>query len=213
MHRYRLAVAAAATALFTALTTGTASAAPAVLTFGGVGGAPVPIGGSLQSSGTETLYSTTTGTYGFACTNVYNGYTVTSNPVAPGSATMKLNWLQLGSCTSTVPGVTGVNTMYLVDLPYRVAVDSPGKVTYTDGGSGPMRTIIQPSVGGTTVTCAYQSHDSVVYGVWSNADNSITVTNAPFDLISSPSPYCPSPVFVSFKQAGTTGSGGLVFLN
>lgn len=211
MRKYWFAAAAAATAIFTALMAGTASASTAVLTYGSAGGVAVGVGDTLTASGTATFYSTTTGSTGVKCGSSFSA-TVTSNPSAPGTATESLTSQTFGNCTVNVVGVTGVKSVTVNNLPYNASADSSMTVTISPGSAGPIQTTLVLNTVLGTITCVYESHSGSLVGSASNTDNSITFSNQQFDKLSGPG-TCFNPAYFSAKYAPVTGPGGNVYTN
>ena len=160
--RTLLALAGAATA-FALATASPATAADTVLTTGGAGGDAVSVGDVLNASlagGTSaTLHSSATGTSGVSCTSSAFTATVTGNPAAPGTATESLTGHTFGasSCSSNVPGVTGVTGITVDHLPYGTTVTSDGAVTVTPPAGSTIQTTVKLRTLLGSITCVYQA--------------------------------------------------------
>lgn len=212
MRGYRFFVVAVATALLVALVSGTASAATAVLTYGSTGGTAVAVGDTLTASGTLTIYTNTTGTTGIKCQATI-WVTVTSNPVAPGTATLSLSAIALSSCVANgMTGVTGVSSVTFDNLPYGMTIDSSGAATIGPGGSGPIQIteVLRTLLG--SITCVHQPSNAPLLGSLSNVDNWVPVVNQLLTKVSGPS-TCPPAPYLSLHVGPLRGPGGNVYYN
>jgi hypothetical protein len=168
------------------------ASATAVLTLGSAGGPDVSVGdtltGSLKSSTTANFTSTPGGATGVFCSSSTFTGTVTSNPPAGGTASGTLDTQSFSSCTDTITGVTGVNSVVVNNLSYVLSVNGTTKVvTLSPGTAGPIKTTIKLNTVFGLITCVYQAHNTSLTGSASNTDNSINFTDQQFDKISGPS--------------------------
>jgi hypothetical protein len=199
---------ATAAALLTTL-----AAAPAmadtggVLTVGSVGGTNAAVGdtidAALQSGGAATFHSAAGGTTGVSCATSAFSTTVTDNPAAPGVATETLGTQTFADCTANVPGVTGVSSVVVDNLPYSTTVDSADVVTVSGSDTVLIQTTIKLRTLLGTVTCVYRANGNVVTGVASNTDNSISFTDQQFNKFSGPG-TCFANGFFTAKYAPIT---------
>jgi hypothetical protein len=185
-------VAVATAALFVALSGAPAlAAAPAVLTYGSVGGADAAVGdvlGAGLASGTAATFSQSPGsTTGVSCAASAFSATVTDNPVAPAVATESLTAQSFGTGPANIIGVLSVTSVVVDNLPYNTTVDSAtSAVTVTGTATAPIQTTIRLRTLLGTVTCVYQADNNTVTGVADNTDNSITFTNQQFNRTAGP---------------------------
>ncbi|MFI9363368.1 Tat pathway signal sequence domain protein [Kitasatospora sp. NPDC053057] len=164
--------------------------AAAVMTQGSATGPAIAVGDTLVAnlaSGTAATFTDGAGsTNGVSCANSSFSATVTSNPAAPGSATEQLNSQSFDSCTSSVLGVMGVQSVTATSLPYTNTVTSgSGGVSLNGTSAGPVGiTVVLNTLLG-TISCVYQSPNGIT-GSTSNSDNSISFANQPATLVSGP---------------------------
>lgn len=208
MRKFLYAAAVAVAALVTAtMMAGTASAATAVLHY--ADGSAVPVGTTLLGSGTAAFTSSAGGSAGVFCDTNYTA-TLQTNPTSPGTATESLTKQTFTSCVPKgVFCLTSVKSVTVTGLPYTTSVDSSGNVSI----AGTIGTSV--SVGSClgSFTCIYAAHNASLHGVANNADNSITISNEPFDLTSGPSAVCFNPAYLSLKYApNTDGAGNPVYV-
>ncbi|MGW3042105.1 Tat pathway signal sequence domain protein [Kitasatospora sp. NPDC001159] len=165
--------------------------AGAVLTTGSASGPAVSVGDTLTASLVSGTAATFTdgpdSTNGVSCASSSFSATVTSNPAAPGSATEQLNSQSFDSCTSTVMGVMGVQSVTATSLPYTntVTSGSGNNVSLNGGTAGPVGiTVVLNTLLG-TIECDYQS-PSGISGATSNSGNTIGFSSQPANLVSGP---------------------------
>ncbi|MEV7023784.1 Tat pathway signal sequence domain protein [Kitasatospora sp. NPDC093558] len=163
--------------------------ASAVLTTGSLGGPAASVGdvlnASLLSGTTANFYDSATSTNGITCTASSFSATVNANPAAPGNAVESLNTQTFDGCSSSVLGVTGVQSISVDNLAYTNTVgDGAGSpVTLSPGAAGPMQTTVVLNTVLGSVTCVYQQATSIS-GTTSNGNNSISFAAQPFNLTS-----------------------------
>jgi hypothetical protein len=184
MPRYvvsALAGAAALTAL-ALLSTATASADSAVLTYGAAGGNAVSVGdvftASLATGTTASITTSLNGTSGITCSGSTLSATVTSNPAAPGTATESATSQTFSGCTSNVLGVSAVQSLTVNAMPYNTSAASDGTVTVTPASGSAIQTTVVLSTLLGSVTCVYRAPS--LTAVSSNSTNSLTFTNQAF---------------------------------
>lgn len=188
----------------------------AVLTTGGLGGAPVAVGDVLTAplaSGTAaTLYSSATGTSGVKCTSSQFTATVKDNPAAPGTAieSAGAQTFDASSCTSNVLGVTGVSSITVDNMPYTTSVNSDGTLTVTPASGSTIQTTVKLKTLLGSINCVYQA--ASLTGKADNSDNSINFTNQQFTKTSGSS-LCFASGYFTAKYAPVTDSGAPVFVN
>ncbi|MFJ9842434.1 Tat pathway signal sequence domain protein [Kitasatospora sp. NPDC101155] len=165
--------------------------AAAVLTTGSASGPAVSVGDTLTASlasGTAATFTDGPGSSnGVSCATSSFSATVTSNPAAPGSATEQLNSQSFDSCTSSVMGVMGVQSVTATSLPYTntVTSGSGNNVSLNGGTAGPVGiTVVLNTLLG-TIECDYQSPNGIT-GSTSNSGNTIGFANQPANLVSGP---------------------------
>jgi hypothetical protein len=213
-----LGVTAAAALLTTLAATPAMADTGAVLTVGAVGGTNAAVGdtidAALQSGGAATFHSAAGGTTGVSCATSAFSTAVTDNPTAPGAATETLGTQTFADCTANVPGVTGVSSVVVDNLPYTTTVDSAGVVTVSGSDTVLIQTTIKLRTLLGTVTCVYRANGNVVTGVASNADNSISFTDQQFNKFSGPG-TCFANGFFTAKYAPITDTtqAASVFVN
>lgn len=210
MRRYGFAVVAAAMALFVALMPGAASASTVVLTYGSPGGAAVAVGDTFTAAGTITLYTSATGSTGIRCT-ISITFRVTSNPTAPGTATLEVTGVAITDCTSNLSGVSSVRSVVFDHLPYPASIGSSGTLTVTAGSAGPVQLTVMLNTLLGSVTCAYQRGAGLA-GLMSNIDDSITISNNQFGLVVGPA-MCPGILYLTIHAGPVAGPGGYVYVN
>ncbi|MGW2251139.1 Tat pathway signal sequence domain protein [Kitasatospora sp. NPDC001660] len=188
--RRTLGTAALAALAFAATAVAPAQAdATAVLTTGSLGGPAAAVGDVLNASlapgTTANFYDSATSTNGISCTSSSFSSTVTANPAAPGNAVESLNTQTFDGCSSSVLGVTGVQSISVDNLAYTNTVgDGAGSpVTLAPGAAGPMQTTVVLNTILGSVTCVYQQATSIS-GTTSNSDTSISFAAQPFNLSS-----------------------------
>ncbi|WP_151774648.1 Tat pathway signal sequence domain protein [Streptomyces abyssomicinicus] len=184
-----------------------ATAAPTannVLTYASLGGAAVPVGAQLSASGTVSL-SSTVPVGSVNCSSSSFAAKVATNPAAPGTATESnvAVGISAPSCTISLPGATGVNSI-AVDLA-SATVHSNKTVTVS-----PIRAVSELDSLFGPVECVYEA--ASITGTASNTDNSITFTNQPLNLTNS-EPTCPLVTRFSATYKPVSGPGGKVFVN
>jgi hypothetical protein len=206
MRKFVVMLSSLATMLVASLGLGTATAAASdVLTVGSVGGTNVAVG--------DTLFGPTTGNEVFAsgfasitCTGGGTTGTVSSNPAAPGTATITGTGLLFrptnpGTCNSNL-GVATVSA----SAPGSLSVSSSGVVS-VNGSSGNF------TVPGPT-SCSYKVA-SAQTGTASNSDNSISFNQIPVSKTAG-GVLCSSTGTETIKFApieDSTQSNGKVFVN
>jgi len=162
-----------------------------VLTYGSSGGTNVTVNSSLSaslSSGTHaTFYTTTSGTEGVTCTGSNVTQTVSSNPVAPGTAHLSTTALSYSGCTSNIFGFDTVEAAQVAGLPYTSST--------ADSGSNPVtitgvifRLLLSGSNG--TEQCNYEVASGALTG-------SLTLTNQNYQLYIDSDPTCPGNMYAS----------------
>ena len=214
--RSLLALAGAVTALTVAAAVPASADGTAVLTTGGAGGTPPPVGGTLTAplaAGTSaTLYSSATGTSGVTCTSSQFNAAVTANPTAPGSATESVTGHTFDSagCTSNVTGVLGVSGITVDNLPYTATVASDGTLTVSPASGSTIQTTVKLRTLLGTITCVYRA--ASLTGKTDNSDSSITFTNQQFTKASGSS-LCFASGFFTAKYAPVTDAGARVYVN
>ncbi|MGW2016894.1 Tat pathway signal sequence domain protein [Streptomyces sp. NPDC001927] len=192
-------------------------AAGNVLTTGSSSGPAVAVGdvlvASLASGGTAKIATTSGGSSGITCNSSAFNATVTANPATPGTATETLNSHTLSSCTTNIPGSTGVQSITVNNLPYTTAVTSGGSLTVTAGSAGPIQTTLKINTILGLTTCVYRA--TGLTATPSNTDNSLAFANQQFTKASGPA-TCPANGFFTAKYApvsDTTQGGAPVFVN
>lgn len=185
-------------------TAGPAAAAPAaaaidVLTYGAPGpGGPNVVPGqtvvtSLPAGGTATFL--TAGGIGTTCKQSNLNTTVTSNPPVPGVALAQINTWTFGSCGTNIPGVGGVISVTVNNLPNTVQFSDAGglPVTIVPPPSGPLQVTILESVGGAAVPCVWQPAAGVYNGNYINGGNQIVIVNQQMKQVGGPAGPCAGP--------------------
>ncbi|MEU9700699.1 Tat pathway signal sequence domain protein [Streptomyces sp. NPDC047981] len=188
-----------------------------VLTTGSPSGPAVAVGdvlvASLASGSTAKIATTSGGSSGITCNSSAFNATVTGNPAAPGTATETLNAHTLSSCTTNIPGATGVQSITVNNLPYTTAVTSGGSLTVTAGSAGPIQTTLKINTILGLTTCVYRAGG--LTATPSNTDNSLAFANQQFTKASGPA-TCPANGFFTAKYApvsDSTQGGAPVFVN
>ncbi|MFF0298415.1 Tat pathway signal sequence domain protein [Kitasatospora sp. NPDC004615] len=211
----------AATALV-ALQTGTANATvagPLLYTSSGVAvNAGDALSADLVTGTAATMFNPGT-TTGVTCTASHIGGTVGTNPlVSPttsGTASGPVNTLTFSGCTSNVPGVTGVISLTMNNLPYTLAIsDTAGyPVALTPSAGVIQATAVLKTLAG-TATCVL--HASVLNGNATNVPPQINLVKQLLTKTSGPSICFPSIEFTaSYGPVTDTapGNGQVVLVN
>ena len=219
MRKGVLLVMTAATAMLAVLPMAAASAATPVLTTGKVGGAPVKVGDIIKASlvtGSKATFFNPGTTTGISCAKATVTDKVTKNPAKPGTATESLTAQTFSSCTSNIAGVTAVNSVTVLSLPYRATVsDAAGfPLTVTKPG-GSLKTKIAVTTLLGPATCTYTR--AKLSGSASNTGQKDVFKNQVFTRSSGPTNLCPakgsfSASFGPKKDTSMTGSPA-VFVN
>ncbi len=175
------AAAVAAGAALSALTSLPASAA-----------GPQTLTASLVS-GTQADFATTSGgSTGVTCSASAIRVTVSGSGAAAPS--VSVTSLTFSACTSTITGVTGVNSVTATALPWSGSPAAGGQVTLTgSGGSTGITLALQTALG--SITCAYQAASVTATGTFSPGGG-ITFTTQQLSLSAGPA-ACPRTIFYS----------------
>jgi hypothetical protein len=200
-----------ATAVAWALTVAPALAAGAVLTAGGADlgadlGAGDVLHGQLAPGTKATFLSTAGGSTGVGCAKSSFTATVTTNPPAPGTATLSVTAVAFGDCTANMAFVTGIRRITVNNLPYTATIGSGGGVTVSGNISA---TIVLIPTFGTDISCTYGT--SSLTGTSSNP-GTVTFTNQVLSKTSGPG-VCFSTGFFSATYVVTTAAGQPVVLH
>jgi hypothetical protein len=208
MRRFWYLTAAGGAVLLATLVSNPAYAASAVLTSGSPGGPATSgtVSAPLAPGASATFFEPGT-TTGATCTTSTLSGTITSNPMAPGTATLNGN-ITFSNCTENIAGATCVQSV-VTNGPFTVTVSSDGTVKVT----GTIRATVKLCSILGTITCVYGAANDMVTGRASNADHSITFTNQQFNKVTGPS-VCFSQILFSAKYAPIKdGSGQDVYVN
>ncbi len=231
MRKPRLAFLAAVAVVAAALTQGAgpAAAAPAapavdVLTFGALGpvGPNIPLGHTLSTGlpagGTATFL--TAGGIGTTCNMSSMSTTVTANPPVPGVAAARINVWTFGSCLTNIPGVTGVVSVVVNNLPNTIQFsDAAGlPVTIIPPPAGPLLITIAEAVPGGVVNCVWRPVAGVYNGNFVNGGNQIVFVGQQMQLVGGPGGLCAGPnqfFSATYRPVVDTSVGGNppVFVN
>jgi hypothetical protein len=161
-RKWLLPAIAAATALLATFPMGTASAASLhVLTINKVGGPNVAVGAILKAglkTGTKATFFTPGTKIGVTCSRAQLTNKVTKNPPKPGTAGESLSAQTFTTCTTNIPGATGVRSIAILGLPYAVTVsDSKGFPLTVTKPRGVLKTMITINTVIGTITCTYSA--------------------------------------------------------
>ncbi len=196
------------------------AATPHVLTIAKVGGVAVQPGQIIQAplkTGTKATFFSPGTTTGVSCAVAKVTNKVLTNPLKPGTATESLTAQTFSGCTTNIPGTTSVQSVKVLNLPYRSAISDttgpPFPVTVTKPG-GLLKTSISINSVLGLLTCTYTA--AKLSGKATNVGNADTFKNQTFTL-SSGSSACPakgafSATFGPKKDISVTGAP-LVFVN
>lgn len=213
MRRLRYVVTATVASVLAGLAVTPAYAATSVLTVGAVGGTPVAVGDAWTASGQASLKSPS-GNMSITCRMTASG-TVTTNPMAPGTATGTFDSMALlTGCVTNFGGCT-LQSITVDHLSYGVTVTSTGVVTVSPGSAGPIQFTLKLFCT-FSFTCVYRVHDASgnVIGMLSNLDNSVGFTNVQFDRVSGANVCPPSLLFTAkLKLTDQTQGGQPIFVN
>ncbi|MFC8720187.1 Tat pathway signal sequence domain protein [Kitasatospora sp. NPDC057198] len=187
-----------------------------VLTIAGTGAA-VGVGDSLSAnlvSGTlATMYNPGT-TTGVKCTASTIGGSVSSNPLATGSATASgpVGTLTFSGCTSNVVGVSGVNSLTMSNLPYTLSISDSAGFPVTLSGS--IQAVVNLKTLAGNALCTYSSTGGALNGNATNSPAQITMANQGFTKLTGPS-ICFAAISFSAAYGPVTDTtlGGTVFVN
>ena len=184
-------------AAFSATQTGKLPTSKAVLRDGSVGGAAIAAGHVLSSSFAPPQ-----------CTSGSTSATVSTNPAAPGTATLSITSMSFSGCTFSVNGSSVAVTITANNLPYSLTIGDVDGNTATTGAVN--FTVTAPSLGG--ISCTYTS--TGLTGNWNNAANGITFGQ---QNLTKTSGLCPAQVPISgtFAPVRDTKASGspLVFVS
>jgi len=187
-----------------------------VLTIAGTGAA-AGVGDSLSAnlvSGTlATMYNPGT-TTGVKCTASTIGGSVSSNPLATGSATASgpVGTLTFSGCTSNVVGVSGVNSLTMSNLPYTLSISDSAGFPVTLSGS--IQAVVNLKTLAGNALCTYSSTGGALNGNATNSPAQITMANQSFTKLTGPS-ICFAAISFSAAYGPVTDTtlGGTVFVN
>jgi hypothetical protein len=162
-----------------------------VLTYGSSGGTNVAVHNtlstSLSSGTTATFYDSTSGTEGLSCTGSTMTDSVSTNPAAPGTASLSTTGLTYSGCTSNIFGFDTVEAAQVFGLPYATSA--------VDSGSNPIsisgvifRILLSGSQG--TEQCNYEVASGALTG-------STSYSKQDFQLYIQSDQTCPGDMYAS----------------
>ena len=219
MSKYRYLAMAAASALVVAASAGAANAvATHVLTEGSAGGTAVAPGAVLTAGLAKgSTVSYTLKSMKLTCKSSMLTATVSTNPVAKGTADESLTAQTVSHCTVNVKHVSIVSLKTL-NLPFNVTVsDAAGFPVKVSGRSKskPLAFSVLVQAGKLKIPCTYSA--ASITGHASNKGNVISIKNQKFKFTAGSHKYClasanVSATFGPVKDSSVTGKPS-VFVN
>lgn len=167
---------------------------------------------SGTNSGNATISLSAGGSV--TCANSTTTATVSTNPTAPGTATLSLTGLTFSNCTPhNVSGVSAVNSITAnvsTSAPYGVSITSPTTDSVTISPASGSTIDVTASVRtnfGFSVSCSYHAHGGNVSGTAPNA--TIVISGAQFDLDANQNFLCSANTTLGVTYSETDPNGAV----